>query len=88
MRIILFSLLTLIHSYILPKPKSRVIVKNKKCFDQEYEKYKKIIYLEQNYIKNNIKGLTNKNLETIKYIIDDEDVYSTEWDFHNQTWKK
>ena len=80
MRFILFSLLSLVHGFTLSRYSSIIMRKNK-CFDDE------CIYLKNKIKKlENIKMLilTNQNLKTIKEIIEEE--YSTEWDFHNQTW--
>ena len=89
MRLILFYLLTIVNSYILPKQRSLVVMKSNKCFEQKYNYLKK-------RIKRKIIDLTNDNFKIIKQLIE-EDIpeiktfkteYSTEWDFYNETWKK
>lgn len=93
MRFILLTLFTLVNCY-LPKHRTLIILNNR-CFNQNNEKYKSLIYQEKNYlkkrirkleiIKNKIIGLANDNLKYIKEIIEDD--HSTEWDFYNETWK-
>ncbi len=83
MRFILFSLLSLVNGFSLPKQPS-IIIKNK-YFDDE------IIYLKNKIrkfenIKNKILILSEQNLKNIKEIVEEE--YSTEWDYHNRTWEK
>ena len=77
----LFSLLTLVNSFTLPRRSS---IRNK-CFDDE------IIYLKNKIgklrnIKNKMLILTEQNLKNIKEIVEEE--YSTEWDYYNRTWLK
>ena len=86
MIIIFLSLLTIIHSYVVPNPRSSFIFNNK-CFDKEYKIYRNIIYLKQNYSKNKIIKLNKENFKNNKFTID-EDEFSTEWDYYNQSWKK
>ena len=95
MRIILFFLLTVVNSYMMPR--SFIVMRSEKCFDQNHNlNYlrKKIKKLEN--IKRKIIDLTNDNFKIIKELIEEdfseikslENEYSTEWDYHNETWRK
>lgn len=81
MRIILFNLLFFVNGFNLLRTNS--IILKKKCFNDEYLYLKNKIKKFEN-IKSKILVLTNENIKTIKEIIEEE--YSTEWDFHNETW--
>ena len=93
MRLIIFFLLTVVNSYIMPR--SLVVMRSEKCFDQKCNYLRKKIKKLEN-IKRKIIDLTNDNFKIIKELIEEdfseinslENEYSTEWDFHNETWRK
>lgn len=93
MRIIIFFLLTVVNSYIMSR--SLVVMRSEKCFDKKVNYLRKKINKLEN-IKRKIIDLTNDNFKIIKELIEEdfseikslENEYSTEWDYHNETWRK
>ena len=84
MRIILLSLLVLANGYYLPK-KLTIMKNNNSNLEQNLDFCKtKIKKLER--VKQKIIDLSNQNIKYLQNILEEE--YATEWDFHNQTYKK